>query len=235
MVQAGCDTNRLHPRTPNRERPSIRCILFDLDGTLYQSSQYSRRLEAEILGIVGRELNLDEKHAKKLLDTRRKRIGTLTRTIESLGIDRVEFYRALARRISPHLYLSRAVRERELMKDLRKRGFRLGLVSNSGRPLANKILKAIHLEPRLFDVIVTSTEAEPKPSPGPFLLAMKHLGCEASHTIYVGDRDEAELRPAKELGLRTVLVDRTGNGPSRWADYIVHDVSEMTELASGIL
>jgi len=192
-------------------------------------------LDKEILGIVKRELNMDEKHAKRLLDARRKKIGTLTRTIESFGIDRGEFYRALARRINPHLYLSRAVKERELMKNLRERGLLLGLVSNSGRPLVNKILRALHLEPRLFDVIVTSTEAEPKPSPRPFLLAMKRVRCDPSRTMYVGDRDEAELRPAKELGIRTVLIDRTGVGPNRWADFTIHDISEMTELASGIL
>jgi hypothetical protein len=60
-----------------------------LDGTLYDSSEYSSRLEREISKIVSEELALDETDARSLLDARRKKIGTLTRTVESLGMGRI--------------------------------------------------------------------------------------------------------------------------------------------------
>jgi len=60
---------------------------------------------------------------------------------------------------------------------------------------------------------------------------MKQADCDISHTMYVGDRDEVELRPAKELGIRTVLVDRTGMERSRWADFTIRQISDVTDVA----
>lgn len=64
-------------RGTSTTRLYARCILFDLDGTLYESSEYSKRLEEEIVKVVSEELSLDEDHAKLLLKRKRKEIGTL--------------------------------------------------------------------------------------------------------------------------------------------------------------
>ncbi|MGA8856068.1 MAG: HAD family hydrolase, partial [Candidatus Bathyarchaeia archaeon] len=124
----------------------VRCILFDLDGTLYNSSEYSNHLEEEISRIVSEELRIDEPHAKLLVEQRRKAIGTLTRTIESLGISRSDFYRKMASRVEPRTYLSPETEVREALMRLKQMGFQIGLVSNSGRELVDKILDAIGLE-----------------------------------------------------------------------------------------
>jgi HAD superfamily hydrolase (TIGR01549 family) len=185
-----------------------RCILFDLDGTLYDSPEYSDRLEVEIVRFVSERLGLGESETKVLLDQRRKELGTLTRTIQSLGIDRNAFFAAMADRIEPSLYIPRDSTVRSVIETLKEGGFKTGLVSNSGRPLVRKILDAIGIEERLFDVTVTSTEAEPKPSPQPFLLAVKKVGYDVDEIVYVGDREEAEISPAKSFGLKTVLLNR---------------------------
>lgn len=207
----------------------VRCVLFDLDGTLYESREYSKRLEEEIVRFVSEELHLDEQTAKSILDDRRKKIGTLTRTIESLGIDRKSFYQTIAERIEPRQYISPNNRTRNVIKELRKEGLRIGLVSNSGRELVNKILSALELRIDWFDVIVTSTEVEPKPSAEPFLLALRQIGCSKVNAVYVGDREEAEIRPARQLGLKTVLVSKDGE-PSSWADVVVREVSELRDV-----
>jgi putative hydrolase of the HAD superfamily len=208
-----------------------KCILLDLDGTLYESPEYSERLEVELVKYVSETLGLTEDQAKVILQQRRGQFGTLTRAVESLEIDRERLFQAIADRLDPCLFLSKDLTLQHLIGELRGVGFKVALVSNSGRPLVKKILAAIGLELQMFDVVVTSSEAEPKPSPQPFLLAMKEVGCDISHTMYVGDRDEAELRPAKELGIRTVLIDRTGAARSRWADFTIRDISEVAEVA----
>jgi HAD superfamily hydrolase (TIGR01509 family) len=159
----------------------------------------------------------------------KKEIGTLTRTIESLGVDRNLFYEKLSRRIEPRLYISPNPKTRLTIERLKRMGFSVGLVSNSGRELVRKILDAIDVEPALFDTIVTSTEAQPKPSPEPFLLAIETLGCDPEGAVYVGDREEAELRPARELGLKTILVS-VGKTRSRWADVVVGSVSQLPDV-----
>jgi HAD superfamily hydrolase (TIGR01509 family) len=209
-----------------------RCILFDLDGTLYDSPEYSDRLEAEIATYVSERLGLGESETKTLLNRRRKELGTLTRTIQSLEIDRNAFFDAMADRIEPSLYIPRDPTVRSVIETLKERGFKTGLVSNSGRPLVRKILAAIGLEESLFDVTVTSTEAEPKPSPQPFLLAVKKVGCDVDEVVYVGDREEAEIRPAKHFGLKAVLVSRNGFVQSTCADAVVSNLSEVPEVVT---
>jgi putative hydrolase of the HAD superfamily len=206
-----------------------RCILFDLDGTLYDSPEYSKRLEEEIAKVVSEELSLNENYAKLLLERKRKEIGTLTRTIESMGVDRNHFYEELSRRIEPRLYISSNPKIHLTIEKLKRIGFSIGLVSNSGRELVRKILDAIGVEAALFDTIVTSTEAQPKPSPEPFLLAIESLGCDRDDAVYVGDREEAELRPARELGLKTILVS-VEKQQSRWADVVVASISQLPEV-----
>lgn len=235
-----------HPRTmENREklRPGVgktaprssatkvhaRCILFDLDGTLYDSAEYSERLEKEITKVVAEELSLGEDKARILLNGKRKAIGTLTRAIESLGIDRKLFYHKISSGIEPRLYLKPNVKVRQTIIGLKNLGFRIGLVSNSGRELVDKILDAINVEAVLFDTVITSTEAQPKPSPEPFLLAINKLACDRGEAVYVGDREEAELRPARELGLKTVLVSGHKRR-SRWAHVVVRNISELPEV-----
>lgn len=89
----------------NVQEGSVRCILFDLDGTLYNSSEYSNHLEDEISRLISEELKIDELRAKLLLDQNRRTIGTLTCTIESLGMSRISFHRKMASRIEPRTYL----------------------------------------------------------------------------------------------------------------------------------
>jgi HAD superfamily hydrolase (TIGR01549 family) len=221
---------RKNTRNVSSARLYARCILFDLDGTLYDSPQYSKRLEEEISGLVSEELSLDQNQAELLLSRRRKEIGTLTRTIESLGLDRKLFYERLARRIEPRTYITPNVKVRQTITRLKRIGFRVGLVSNSGRELVGKILDAIGVEAALFDTIITSTEAQPKPSPEPFLLAIENLGCDREDAVYVGDREEAEIRPARQLGLKTVLLTSDKKVTSRWADAVVTSISQLPDM-----
>jgi len=212
-----------------------RCILFDLDGTLYDSADYSRRLEEEIARFVSEKLSLDLDSTKALLKQRRKELGTLTRTLESLGIDRNLFFDSMAARIEPAEYLTEDARVHVVINTLKEEGFKVGLVSNSGRPLVEKILKALRIDPSVFDALVTSSDVRPKPSPEPFLLALKLLNCTTATAIYIGDRDEAELHPAKELRIRTILLDRVGNTSARWADVVVTNLSEIPRVAKTIM
>jgi FMN phosphatase YigB (HAD superfamily) len=112
---------------------------------------------------------------------------------------------------------------------LKESGLKIGLVSNSGRGLVDKILAALGLEKTLFDAVVTGTDVEPKPSHQPFLLAINKLQCDKVSTVYVGDRDEAEIRPAHEVGLRTILLSRNAEEKrdAKWADVVIGDIADL--------
>jgi len=192
-------------------------------------------VEEEIAKFVSEEMSLTSENAKLLIGERRKKLGTLTRSLESLGIDRAKFFEAMANRIDPSDYIPEDPTVLATLAKLKQFGFRIGLVSNSGRPLVGKVLKAIGLDASNFDATVTSSEARPKPNPDPFLLALGLLGCSRESAIYIGDRDEAELHPAKELGIRTILLDRTRKSSWRWADVAVGTINDIPDIAKRML
>ena len=122
-----------------------------------------------------------------------------------------------------------------MILDLKELGFKVALVSNSGARLVAKILKALRLD-SAFEVIVTSSDAPPKPSTEPYLRALKLLNGDKARAIYVGDRDEAELYPAKQLGIHTILIDRTGSSAlPHWADTVVTAPSEVVDAAQHLI
>jgi len=206
---------------------STECILFDLDGTLYYSPDYNARVEAEIMAIVAQTLKTDVSKAKLRLDEERKSQGTLTGALRVLGVNRSLFFQTLAEKIEPLTYLTRDPSTILTLHTLKKRGFRLGLVTNNGRKMVEKILSAIGLEASLFDVIITSDDSEPKPSSQPFLFALHKLKCTPDKTVYVGDRMQAELLPAKKLGIRIVLLAREGIPQSDQVDAVIARLPEV--------
>jgi len=211
---------------------SISCVLFDLDGTLYDSLAYNEYFDSQMAAIVADFLHADLSEATRLLRERRKEHGTLTRAIESLGINGLEFHRLVAKHVDPTRFLSKNQNTIDLIIRLKARGFRVGLVSNSGRELVAKILNALGLTGDLFDLIVTGSDVEPKPSHQPFLTALTKLQCEKASTVYVGDREETEILPAHETGLKTVLINRTHQKHfvSKYADATIHELSELEHV-----
>jgi len=100
------------------ESKSVCCILFDLDVTLYDSPSYSGRLEVEIVKVVSEMLTLPQDQAMSILGERRRMLHTLTRALQSLGINREVFFQAIANRVDPHSYLSEDPVVREVIEQV---------------------------------------------------------------------------------------------------------------------
>jgi len=77
---------------------------------------------------------------------------------------------------------------------------------------------------------IKSTEAEPKPSPQPYQLAAEKLACATEQIVYVGDREEAETRPAKHFRLKTILLNRGGAMRSVYAEIVIRSLSEVLNV-----
>ena len=212
------------------KRLTVRTILLDLDGTLYNSPEYNARIEKEIVGIVAEQMHVESSLAELRLREERKKQGTLTGALRVLGVNRSLLFEALAEKVEPVEYLSQDSSVISTIRALKERGFKVGLVTNNGRRMVGKILRAIGLEASLFDVIVTSDDSEPKPSSQPFLSALDIVKCTPDRSAYIGDRVEAELLPARKLGIKTVLLAREGNAHNEQVDVVISHLSEVLTL-----
>ena len=119
-----------------------------------------------------------------------------------------------------------------VLQDLR-RNFRLGIVANQHPPVAQAVAD-YGLAP-LFDVTVISEIVNLfKPDPAIFQYALHEAGVAPDEAIFVGDRPDNDVGPAKAAGMKTVRFRRglqyvhyNPDDPALTADETVADVSEL--------
>jgi putative hydrolase of the HAD superfamily len=100
----------------------------------------------------------------------------------------------------------------DTLKEFRRRGLRLGLVSNGGSEFQRAKLKRFDLEP-LFDAVVIEGEAGfGKPDPRIFRLALQLLDVSADQAWMVGDNLHADVKGAQQVGIFAVWNDPAGAG-----------------------
>jgi HAD superfamily hydrolase (TIGR01662 family) len=87
--------------------------------------------------------------------------------------------------------------------------YKLGIVSNFAIPeCVQGLLDRFGLD-GFFDVVVISGAVNRrKPSPEIFQKALKALSVDASETVFVGDTPNMDVKGAKNVGMKAVLIER---------------------------
>lgn len=120
-----------------------------------------------------------------------------------------------------------------VLKQLSTR-YNLGVIANQSFGLPEH-LKAYDIE-KFFKVIISSGEVGvKKPHSQIFELAMKKAKVRPEHTLYVGDRVDNDIIPAKKLNMRTVRI-KQGLGklhkehPIYQSDFTINFLEELPLL-----
>ncbi|KWX02891.1 HAD family hydrolase [Carbonactinospora thermoautotrophica] len=94
---------------------------------------------------------------------------------------------------------------RPCLKALRDQGLLVGLAGNQ-TARAETILRSLDLP---VDVIATSDGwGVEKPEPGFFQRIVSETACPPDQILYVGDRLDNDIRPARQAGMRTAFIKR---------------------------
>lgn len=93
------------------------------------------------------------------------------------------------------------------LQALRRKGYRLALVSNAASEVAVKrILKRLRIA-KFFDAVVVSSQVGVrKPSLAIYLRALKELKVKPHEAVFIGDLVDTDIRGAKRIGMKAVLV-----------------------------
>ena len=97
-----------------------------------------------------------------------------------------------------------------ILADLRGRGLKLGLVSNTGRDLDEFV---VHHGLDVDAAVSSRVHGKTKPDPTIFRAALDLLGVEAQEAAMIGDSVEDDVEGARALGMRSFLIDREGRYP----------------------
>ena len=107
-----------------------------------------------------------------------------------------------------HRYFTVPDESRELLEELRRRGLRLAIVSNTATPgrLIRPLLAEQGLAERVDTIVLSSELGKRKPHPAIFEAALGELGVSPERALFVGDRRYQDILGAKRLGMRTALA-----------------------------
>src|SRR5882672_7220060 len=194
-----------------------KAILFDLDGTLWDRDAAVRALWAsqhqtwqDSLGHVSCDqfvesaTRLDEKGTvdKRLMYQR------LAQTCEFSEIVSAELYADFQSRYET-LYAP-FPEVIETLRELRRRGLKLGIITNGSRQIQQMKMDRMDLPP-LMDVVLIGDEAGPrKPDAAIFRQAVALLGVTASEAWFVGDGPLVDIGGAYAAGLKAIWRQSEG-------------------------
>lgn len=112
--------------------------------------------------------------------------------------------------------------------------YKLGIVSNFAIPECVVKLLETHGLDKFFDVVIVSGAVNKrKPSPEIFQQALKKLSVDATETVFVGDTVDADIKGAKDMGMKTIFIERRAQ---KEAEEICPDqtIKNLSELATAL-
>ena len=190
--------------------PTIRGVIFDLDGTLVDSNEAHVLAWIEALAEFGWTATPEQ--VRPLVGMGGDKLLPALIGVAEDGPDGRPISRRRARllaRFVPQLRAFPGVRA--LLEELRRRGLRLAVATSAVRSDAERLLALIGLQDG-FDVVVSNDEAEhSKPDPDIVEAARAALGLPASEVVMVGDT-RYDLEAARRAGITAVAL-RCGGAP----------------------
>ena len=206
----------------------IKYILFDLDNTLYPKSLGIFDLVVErIRNYMEVRLGYEKEWARELRQEYLHKYGS---TLRGLMIhqniepaDYLEYVHdvGVEERLSPNP---------DLIKLLTTIPCERAIFTSGHRPHALKVLRCLGVEsffPQIFDIVFT--RYIPKPNPEPYEQVLECLGLEGKECLMIEDIP-ANLKPAKDLGMTTVLVGETLGGMNGFVDYEIKDILQLRQV-----
>ena len=206
----------------------LKYILFDLDNTLYPRSLGIFDLVIErIRNYMEVRMGFDKELARSLRQEYLRRYGS---TMRGLMIhhnvnpdDFLEYVHdvGVEERLSPDAELAGLLKSIITGK---------GIFTSGHRPHAQRVLRCLGVEgyfPEIFDIIFT--RFIPKPNPEPYRQILDHLRLEGRDCMMIEDLP-TNLKPAKDLGMTTVLVGEIPGGMDGCVDYEIRDILQLRKV-----
>lgn len=218
-------------------RLKVRAVLFDLDGTLVETFEAFHIMVNDIL----RRFNMPErsftenarlvgKTSRTIAETMARETG-LNMSLEELSAMMIKEWIYTYMPKYGKLYPD----AQETLRELKRRGYLLGVVSNTSREELPNYLESFKIR-GFFDVTVSAGDAEkPKPAPEPVLKAAEALGVKPEEAVMIGDRPE-DIESGKAAGTYTVAVLRSIRPRAEieavQPDFIITGLSEILLILS---
>lgn len=221
----------------NTNFSNIKAIFFDTSDTLYKNEALEKAYPNKLVELIAETRGIAKDEAKQLLSDTTEKLKanekhvTKVRAAEELGFTRPEVHEKAFCRVVPSDYLSKDEALDAVMAQLAKR-YKLGIISNLNHAHMLEVFQALGLSPDWLPLMVTEDMVHDiKPAAEPFLKAVELAGCLPEECLYIGDSPTKDMRPAKEVGMKTVLIsENPASGDMHHADTSIGNVKDIMSL-----
>jgi beta-phosphoglucomutase family hydrolase len=205
----------------------IRTVIFDMDGVISDTQKLHASVEEKLLKKYGIRMSSDEITEKYAGISAKEFFGKI---FEAHGIS-VDVERVINEKWGKMICIAKnntfplpgAV---ELITQLKKNGFKLGVASTSSHKFIELVLSELKLKEK-FDVIVSGEDVKfGKPNPEIFLLTSKKLDVQPSECVVIEDGINGIIA-AKRAGMKCILLTRENKGRYS-ADLVISSLKELS-------
>ena len=103
-------------------------------------------------------------------------------------------------------YIKKYIGVDKLLTKLKENGHKIYLLSNAQNAFTIPEMKELDLIKYFDGIAISSDYGVKKPNKDFYLKAMKKFNLEAKNTWMIGNDYECDIKPAQELGLRTIFI-----------------------------
>jgi len=205
----------------------VKVIVWDVDGTWYRNSVglVDEEIKQRCL-LIADLLKVSFEEAVELEEKTVKDIKSHTKTVSKLtGLSIIDVLNRVSAKIDRSKFLMRDEKLIKMFEGLK--GYRQVVLSNMRRESLLRTMEILGLDKSIFDFLVLPDETGvTKPDLRAFKMVLEKTGLKPSEHLFVGDREEVDIVPAKRFGMQTCFVW----GKSKEADISIGSVYGLSDV-----
>lgn len=203
----------------------VKAVIFDLDDTLYMENEfveYGLKNAANVAETVYGIVNANEKIRSLYQESKGKVFDRLVNaeTIKDKEIAVAGLVKAYRNCEPKNLHCNPGVLD--LLKTLKKKGVRTGIITDGFADVQKSKIKALGIQEYIDEIVITDELGGVqcrKPNPIGFEKMLKMLDVKPQEMVYIGDNPNKDFAIKKYLPIITARVD-VPNGIYRNSEYL---------------
>ncbi len=185
----------------------LKVLAWDLDGTLYPSvSALDEAIMDQIISALAMALSCSVDAAKIYYSRKKQELKSSTKVLDSAGINGNAFFLNIWLKLPLEQYIQPNPDLQQLFIQNQQVAHVLHTNSNTLETITRK-LNCLSISINNFSTIFTSAQMKcQKPDTQAFEVLVDAMKVAPAEILYIGDRVEIDLLPAKNSGLHTCLI-----------------------------
>jgi putative hydrolase of the HAD superfamily len=212
----------------------MKCILFDLDNTLYDTRNYYLGAFQKISNYLSTKYSINEGQIYDYLASLWKEKSSMYSHLfddvlkaQNLGNENIP--------ILLKIFNGYEIRKEDLYEDVvptlkwLMKNYKIGVITDGTVSRQRRKIEILGIE-KFFDTVIFTKNIEPKPSSKAYLEALNKINIAPEFAAYVGDNPLLDFRGAKEIGMKTIRIQRGEFAKIENNDDVDYTIKNLLEL-----